>query len=323
MKYFLSFLFVSHFLISGYAQQPIERIAFGSCGHQIGEQFFWNSVIAQNPELWIWLGDNIYADTKDMGVMRSKYQKLNDNYNYQLLKKKCPIIATWDDHDYGVNDGGKEYSAKAESQKVFLEFFEEPKNSNRWKQLGIYTSYLYGSTEKQVKIVLLDARYHRDKPNTDGDVLGKEQWRWLETEFKNSEAKLVVVGSSFQFVSDKHPFETWGHFPSARQRMLQLIKSTGVKGVIFISGDRHFAEISKLEQENLPYPIYDFMASGLTHSIAVVEKNPYRVKGKRAFRRNFGMIQLNWENESVTLESRKINGKLKFEHTILFTELGW
>lgn len=321
----LLFLFIiASSVASVRGQEPLNRIAFGSCGHQMGEQFIWNSVIAMKPELWIWLGDNIYGDTEDMNVLRRKYQQLGDNYNYQLLKDTCPIIATWDDHDFGVNDGGKNYPKRAESQQVFLEFFEEPINSPRWKQEGVYTSYTYGPNEKQVKVILLDQRYNRDDPDTDGDVLGETQWAWLEAEFRNSVAKVVLVGASFQFISNQHPFETWGHFPSARERMLKLIKDTGVKGVIFISGDRHFAEISKLKRDDLPYPIYDYMCSGLTHANNfMIEKNPYRMKGKTYYHRNFGMILFDWEKGTVTLQNRKVNQKVSFEHTIPFTELGW
>ncbi|MDC0304129.1 alkaline phosphatase family protein [Flavobacteriales bacterium] len=324
MKQFIIFTFASILSVSSIAQNPIERIAFGSCGHQKGEQFIWNSVVAMDPELWIWLGDNIYGDTEDMDVLRRKYQQLGDNYNYGLLKEKCSIIATWDDHDYGVNDGGKNYPKRAESQKVFLEFFEEPISSMRWKQEGIHTSYDYGSDNQQLKVILLDQRYHRDDPDTDGDVLGEVQWKWLEDEFRNSNAKVVIVGASFQFVSEQHPFESWGHFPSARERMLKLIKETGVKGVIFISGDRHFAEISKLEREDLPYSIYDYMCSGLTHANNVMpERNKHRMKKMRYMHRNFGMILLDWENQTVTLQNRKVNNKISFEHTIPFSELGW
>jgi len=324
MRIFVLFSFV--FCLSNFVsgQKPIERIAFGSCGHQIGEQFIWKTVIAMNPQLWIWLGDNIYADTEDMELLRRKYQQLGDNYNYQLLKEKCPIIATWDDHDYGVNDGGKEYPKRAESQKIFLEFFEEPSGSPRWSQEGIYTSYEYGVDDNRVRVILLDQRYHRDKPDTDGDVLGEVQWLWLENEFKNSTAKVVLVGSSFQFVSDKHPFETWGHFSTARERMLKLIKDTGVKGVIFISGDRHYAEISKLKRDDLPYPIHDYMCSGLTHANNVmIEKNPHRMRGKTYYHRNFGMILFDWKMQIVTLQNRKVNQKISFELEIPFSELGW
>jgi alkaline phosphatase D len=106
--------------------------------------------------------------------------------------------------------------------------------------------------------------------------------------------------------------------------MLKLIKDTGVKGVIFISGDRHFAEISKLQREDLPYPIHDYMSSGLTHAnVFMIEKNPHRMRGKSCYQRNFGMILFDWEKNAVTLQNRKLNQKVSFELTIPFTELGW
>ena len=318
-----------HFLCIGFlafaqvqAQTAVHRIAFGSCGHQIGEQFIWNNVVDADPDLWIWLGDNIYGDTEDMAVLRKKYQQLGDNQNYQYLKDNVPIIATWDDHDYGVNDGGKEYPMRKESQQVFLEFFEEPANSSRWQQEGIYTSYDYGAADSSLKVILLDCRYHRDKRGTDGDVLGEEQWRWLEQEFRNATAKVVLIGTGYQFVSDQHPFETWAHFPSERERMLKLISETGVKGVVFLSGDRHFAEISKLQRDDLPYPIYDFTSSGLTHANNImVEKNPDRVA--RYLRRNFGVIDFDWKNQTITLQARKLSGKVAFQQTVKFSDLGW
>ncbi|MCB9185985.1 MAG: alkaline phosphatase family protein [Flavobacteriales bacterium] len=304
------------------AQVTVHRIAFGSCGHQLGEQFIWNNIVDEHPDLWVWLGDNIYGDTEDMEVLRKKYQQLGDNQNYRYLKENVPVIATWDDHDYGVNDGGKEYPKKKESQQVFLEFFEEPAKSPRWNQEGVYTSYDYGSGDSSVKVILLDCRYHRDARDTDGDVLGEEQWNWLEQEFRSSKAKVVLVGTGYQFVSDRHPFETWGHFPSERERMLRLIKETGVRGVIFISGDRHFAELSELKREDLTYPIYDFTSSGLTHANNVmIEKNPYRIA--RYLRRNFGMFLFDWKNQTVILQAHKLSGKVAFSRRIKFEELGW
>ena len=84
------------------------------------------------------LGDNIYADTLDMDVMRAKYAKLAAMPGFQLLRKTCPILATWDDHDLGANDAGGDYPKKDESQKIFLDFFGDPDDSPRRHRPGVY-----------------------------------------------------------------------------------------------------------------------------------------------------------------------------------------
>jgi alkaline phosphatase D len=103
---------------------------------------------------------------------------------------------------------------------------------------------------------------------------------------------------------------------------LKLIKQTGVKGVIFISGDRHFAELSKLENNELSYPIYDFTSSGLTHANNImIEKNPHKVK--RYLRRNYGTMEFDWDNSQIILKAHRLSGKVGFEHKVSFSELGW
>ena len=110
---------------------PLSRIAFGSCATQERPQPIWDAVAGHRPELLLLLGDNIYADTKDMDVMRAKYAKLAAMPGFQAIRKACPILATWDDHDLGANDAGSEYPKKDESQKIFLDFFGDPADSPR------------------------------------------------------------------------------------------------------------------------------------------------------------------------------------------------
>src|SRR5438094_6137873 len=84
----------------------LSRIAFGSCARQDKPQPIWDAVVAVKPDIYLSLGDTIYGDTEDMAVMKKKYDQLAAIPGWQKLKKTCPILATWDDHDYGVNDGG-------------------------------------------------------------------------------------------------------------------------------------------------------------------------------------------------------------------------
>jgi alkaline phosphatase D len=281
----------------------LNRIAFGSCNKQDKPQPLWDAVIASAPQLWIWAGDNIYADTDNMATMQRQYRRQKDHPGYHRLRAFCPIIGTWDDHDYGSNDGGKEFQAKKDSQRLLLDFLDEPATSPRRHQAGIYTSYSYGPPAQQIKIILLDTRYHRDKPGPTADVLGEAQWHWLETQLQNSPAQLHLIVSSIQVLSQQHPWEKWANFPQSRQRLLDLLVKHHVPGVLFISGDRHFGELSVLTVPDLPYPLHDITASGLTHSYrgTVKESNDLR-RGPVVNALHFGVLEIDWNMTPPHLE---------------------
>jgi len=142
-------------------EPPLSRIAFGSCARQDKPQPIWDAVVETKPQRFLFLGDNIYADTEDMDVMRAKYALLAKQPGFQKLKGTCPILATWDDHDYGANDAGAAYPKKQEAQQVFLDFFEVPKNDPRRMQEGVYNAHVFGPAGKRVQVILLDGRYFR------------------------------------------------------------------------------------------------------------------------------------------------------------------
>ena len=303
--------------------QPLTRIAFGSCSIQDSTSQMWGEVTTQKPQLWIWLGDMIYADTHDMRVMGAKYDKQKSDPGYQLLLQSCSIIGTWDDHDYGQNDGGKYYSRKNESKEEMMRFLNVPADDPVRKHAGVYSTHTYGNGNQKVKVILLDTRAFRDTiqasstkgkkydPNPTGDLLGEEQWFWFEQQIKNSDAAIHIIGSSIQFISNDHGYEKWGNFPKSRQRMLDLLVKYKIKQPLIISGDRHIAEISKMQVPGLPYPLYDFTSSGLTHTWSfkdAFEKNQYRI-GKMVVQKNFGLILIDWSGGTpkITLEIRGKN----------------
>jgi len=303
---------------------PLTRIAFGSCSRDELKQL-WPDVVAQKPQLWIWGGDNIYGDSHDASVLRSKYDAQKREAGYQALLSTCPVIGTWDDHDYGVNDGGKFFSKKEESKAELLRFLDVPANDPVRSHPGVYTAYTYGTGKQKIKVLLLDTRAFRDTlvasstkgkrydPNPTGDVLGEAQWKWLERELTRSDAAVHLIVSSIQFLSGEHGFECWGNFPKARQKMIDLLSSTKPKLTIILSGDRHIAEFSKMTVPGLSYPLYDFTSSGLTHTVSkevrdFQEPNIYRV-GKRVAEKNFGLVLINWSGKKpkVTMEIRGEN----------------
>ncbi len=303
-------------------QKPLTTIALGSCDRQDLPQDFWQDVIANQPDLWIWLGDNIYGDSEDMSVLAAKYAHQKSNPLYQQLRATTPVIGIWDDHDYGVNDGDKNYPKKVESKALMLDFLDVPADAPVRTREGAYQSYTFGPAGKRIKIILLDTRYFRDElqkgegddtrrylPNPLGDMLGEAQWAWLEQELTNSNAQIHLIGSGVQIISAEHPYEKWANFPAARQRLFNLIAKTKPAKAILLSGDRHTSEVSKIELPGLGYPLYDFTSSGLTHAYtganANSEPNQYRV-GTKVNDKSFGVLRIDWSGNvpKVTAEMR-------------------
>ena len=305
--------------------KPLTRIAFGSCADQDKPLPIFDTVAATKPDLLLLIGDNIYADLDKSRkvtaeVIKEKYDALGKLPGYQKLKAACPIMATWDDHDFGKNDAGADFLLKDESQKLFLDFFGAKPDDPRRTQKGIYTSAIYGPAGKRVQVLMLDTRYHRTSPkkapfdpktriagylpNTDPDasVLGAEQWKWLEGELKKpAEVRLLV--SSIQVISDDHPFEKWANFPNERAKLYSLLKSTGANGVVILSGDRHLAEIS-LDDKAVGYPLYDVTSSGLNQGSKnwrAPEANRNRVAAM-PYGDNFGMILIDWSGDDPKLK---------------------
>jgi alkaline phosphatase D len=308
--------------------EPLTRIAFGSCNKENEPQPMWEYIMQNNPQLWIWLGDNVYGDTYSMDTLKQKYDQQKNNPDYQKLTASTPVIGVWDDHDYGINDGGKAYYKKNESQQLMLDFLGEPAGSERRTREGAYGTYTYGPAGKRVKVILLDARYFRDtlykkedvyQLNKNGGILGETQWQWLENELKTSTADIHLIASGIQMVPKEHRFEKWANFPKERKRLFNLIASTKAKGVILLSGDRHIAEISKYTDKRLVYPLYEVTASGLTHAADnnTGEPNKYRV-GKLINVLNFGLMDIDWEASKVRLQIRGLENELLGEEQFTF-----
>lgn len=304
--------------------RTLTRIAIGSCNRSDLKQPLWQPIVEKKPELWIWLGDNIYGDTENMDKLAANYQRQKENLEYQKLLAAVPVIGVWDDHDYGVNDGGNEYPKRSESRDVLLNFLDVPKSNPVWDREGAYQSYTFGETNKKVKVILLDARYFRDPverrrgqnpqyiTNSTGTILGEKQWQWLEQELKNSDAQVHLIGSGIQILPTQHNYEKWNTFPQEREKLFNLLAQYQVPGAILMSGDRHIGELSKIKVKGLNYPLVELTTSGLTHTYEnASEANNLRI-GELTDQLNFGFFKINWTKGKpvVEVEIRGEGGKL-------------
>ncbi|GEM_PF-68822 len=322
----------------------LERIAFGSCSKESNPQPIWQTVSAAKPDVFILAGDNVYGDTNDPAVLRAKYDRFNAIPGFAALRSHTPLLATWDDHDFGRNDAGREYEMKEDSQQIFLDFMNVASDSPRREREGIYHAEIHGQPGERVQVILLDTRYHRSEPerfarqpgersagyrptrDRDATILGEAQWQWLEEQLREP-AELRLIVSSIQFVASDHRFEKWANFPFEQSRMLRLIRDTNAQGVLFLSGDRHHAELSRLEHGTVDYPIYDLTASGINQSRPrsewrSPEMNRHRLEGP--FRgSHFGVVDIDWESPDplVSLAINDISGEPVIHHSLRLSEI--
>lgn len=300
--------------------KSIRTIAFGSCSKQdMKKAQLWDEVNETNPDLWIWLGDNIYGDSEDVSVLQTKYTVQKSHRGYQELLKSTQVLGIWDDHDYGANDAGKEFPSKEGSKQALFQFLDVPEAHPAWRRTGAYQSYTFEG-RKKIKIILLDARYFRDSlkweypapekkvaiENKDGDILGEDQWKWFESQLSESGIDFFIVCSGIQVIPEEHAFEKWANFPKERSRLLSAIAKLD-KPLILLSGDRHISEVSKWKASNLHDYTYEFTSSSLTSPWGKERKesNQYREK-EIVYKPNFGSLIIDWESDSLQLNVKFI-----------------
>lgn len=351
MRYLITFRILGLFLLIASSVSTLVKaesphtfkLAFGSCAVETKPQTIWSDIQKQNPDVFLFVGDNHYADV--IVVDGKRKQKMVDNKErfseaysdlaaipeFSEFRSRVPLLmATWDDHDYGNNDAGKEYPYKALSQTMFLDFFGFAKDDPIRQQEGIYHSKTLEHSGNRIQIIMLDTRYHRDplirleqrikgkgpygnNEDKSASLLGQQQWIWLKEQLqKPADVRFVV--SSIQVVAHEHAWESWGRMPHQRQALYDLIAQTKANGVIFLSGDRHLFEISKDEGQlgnKVPYPMWDFTSSGLTQSFSeIVEQNSFR-QSEVVRDTNYGLLEVNWDNNDI------------LNTTIVMTALGY
>jgi alkaline phosphatase D len=287
-------------------------IAFGSCNRQNKPQNHWSVISSKNPSLFIFLGDSVYAKNNSIEGLETAFQNLSLNKFFREFRQTTEIIAVWDDHDYGVNDAGRHVSRKQLRQQSFLNYIGDGAEDNRYNQDGLYTSidrrFVGGTT---VKFILLDTRSHRDSHYIrslgeiqlplfplfaaairtfctvfgfgtayNGDVLGEDQWQWLESTLQSSTADFNIIVSSIQVMTTNPAVESWSHFPVAKRRLFTLLQEINPRGLAFLSGDVHHGEISYVnvhrqqQQEGIGKEVrredkwVEVTSSGLTHTCA-------------------------------------------------------
>ena len=290
LSFFLLLISSSNFI---YAESI--KIGLGSCLDQDYPQPIWQSIKKEDLNYFIFLGDNVYGDTR-YGSLR----KMKSAYDKQ--KKVLPdflndisIFSIWDDHDFGINDGGADYRFKRQAQELYLDFWDITKDDDRSNREGIYFSKNEIFFNKKFKFIFLDTRFFRSKLKgkksnyieniePDATILGNAQWTWLENELK-SDFDFLFIFSSIQIIAKDHRFEKWSNFPIERAKLFELLEQFNDKTILF-SGDRHRAGIYRKNG------IIEVTSSSMNKPGSSFSETDSYLIGKTYPQENYGVLEI-------------------------------
>jgi alkaline phosphatase D len=259
------------------------RIAFGSCPRVQEDrvQPIWPAVHALEPDLFLWIGDNIYGDSLYPHVLQEEYRRQRDIAGLQPVLRNVVHLAIWDDHDYGMNNQDKTNPIKESALEIFKQYWANP-SYGLPDTPGVFFRYSYG----KVDFFFLDGRYYRDPdraPQTpQKTMLGIEQLAWLKAELKASRAvfKVLVSGGGWSKAKGVTG-DSWAAFVDERNKIFDFIRDHQVTGVVLLSGDSHVGELNVIPwSDEGGYDFYDLVSSPLAQDTpdSWLERRPLRIR---------------------------------------------
>lgn len=249
------------------------------------------SMAKEKAAFTLWLGDNWYTREADYMSNWGLFKRASRDRSLPVLQpllKAMPQYAIWDDHDYGPNDAGKNYILKNTARHVFTQYWSNPSYGDGGE--AVYTKI----TWNDVDIFMLDDRWYRSsdrmrdsidgKPNPDKKMFGEKQLEWLKNELlvsnENGNISFRIIATGSQVLNAFSPYDCFRHFPVEYADFMKFLDDHKIKGLIFLTGDRHHSEIIRMER-NGSYPLYDVTVSPFTSNIAKTSgeeiNNPGRV----------------------------------------------
>jgi len=279
------------------APTSVRRVAIIGCHQQPRPAPALEKYPALKPDLTLWVGDNVYADTKDdPSHIERCYAELEAKPGFKQLRDSSTFMAVWDDHDYGSNDAGKNYALKQRSRDIFRTFWRHEDRIPADRP-GVYHADVFGEPGQRLQVIMLDGRYNREDPSDAADTLGEPQWAWLEAELKKP-AELRFIVSGYQVLLDRETkFETWAKFPAARERLFNLIAKTKAHGVVFIAGDQHYGEVSRIRGAfggETGYDAIELMFAGINQEETWVF-NSARVSPVANSLHSYAYVDIQWQ----------------------------
>jgi phosphodiesterase/alkaline phosphatase D-like protein len=311
-------------------------LGLGSCAPSTPDHI-WTRVLQEGCQGFVFLGDTPYIDSDQLSVARTKHRDFLRQPEIAAMIRQIPCWGTWDDHDFGINDGHGDFSGKHVARIAFCEYRanrtfghdaegnEQPRPFGEGR--GIHTSFRFGPLE----VFLLDPRwFSRTGPSwadpAQTTCLGRHQWEWLKEKLRDSTATFKAITTGMIWDDKKNSEkDDWETYSYEREAIFDFIRDQRIPGCFLIGGDIHVSRALNYG-DRVGYPLWQFIISPMHGSTISSLNVPHPALVHSAvephvFLRlgvNHKELQARWINRdgrqifSVVLAADELNPGLRF-----------
>ena len=309
------------------AHQQGLRFAFASCMLDLWDQGdIWEQMVALDPDVIFLVGDNVYADLPTPATspadLWTRYVETRETLSLFRNRQLIPVVATWDDHDYGKNNANRNFTLKDDAREVFEAFFISKHGTMNFHVpgMGVASSFeAYG-----YNFFLMDNRTFRTAAGESPERhFGDAQMQWLLHRLQGLDHAFIASGSQFfggyehiNAANNLFKEESFqGEHPARFEYFIDQLRATGTK-VVLLSGDRHYAEVMAIPPDVLGYQTYELTSSpvGTVNSPFPDAPNPLRVAGDDSAT-NFMLVEVKELGEGLMMQvsAYSVGGMILFK----------
>lgn len=294
-------------------QRTSYQVAVVSCAAgYLYEQEMWQRLNSLQLDAVIFGGDNIYGDRPNAITKRPAdpkqlwelYVDARSKYDFYFRNELVPAMATWDDHDFGTDNGDKNYRYAAESRQIFFDFFAQSNRVNGEIQNGPGIAMRWSANP--VNFILLDNRSFRTPMSESlATSWGEAQKAWLDQVLDQTKTPVFLINGQQFFGEYRGKNAVDAEFPKDYAWLTQRLK--GIKNpLLFLSGDIHYTEMMDIEPEILGFSTIEVTSSSM-HSLAFPGMHNFWTNP----RRRDATSQHNFVVIDFVVSEKQIKGRVK------------
>lgn len=252
------------------------RVALMSCSNFnniSGQEKIWSRVPEFQTDLILFTGDIVYANAKWRSVTGQaeppqtaleRYIETWQKVDLYALDPLIPVVATWDDHDYGMNNGNATHPHRQVMWQMFRLFYPVPPPA---KSLALFSQgpgisfrwHVFGRD-----LYLMDNRsFH---------VPGRTQWgeaqeAWFKQDYLSRPFPCWMANGTSFFAYSSVIESVQKNGPQSLSVLRETLQEKP-KACVLMSGDVHASYSQKIAADFFGFEVHELVSSAVHSSSA-------------------------------------------------------